>query len=667
MLYRMKKILKFVKTFPKKYLKMYTMIGLIIGLSYFVEFYLPLLQKQLIDFTITSKNIFNYYLYYLIFFYFIYFLLFLFSGIAIINLQVKLHKYFFKIFFQKITYLKKSTLLKNGVGYYYDILTKDVEILLQLTKTMIFDFVFSTFQTIGILILVFIWNKTIFSLFLFSYLLSILVALLFAKMRKKAFFKMRNISSNLADQTLDIFANNFAIKTFGTFDRFKKKIFGKYSELFKFVKHTLLIPELGSRIQDIIKTISFIVMLVFVLNLVILKKMSYGQLIALLAYFPLIFTPIINWQNILYLIDSVEISINRLESMNEKNLLGFKMKVIDKIYKLSFLGVGLFYDQKEILKSLSFDISHHKKVGLVGLSGEGKTSILKLLYKEATFNSGNIIINDQLKFDDISAYIYYSKVNVYSQNIEIFNNDLIFNLTLDKNVILIKDKERAIQHIEKIVAKGLTQISIIMNSTYRKNKQINKLYQIIKENDPLLDFFCFGNTLTKLQIAKNILNSTKFKILKAKNSHTIAIAYFSNNYVIEEKLKQIISELKIEKLKNRKFGTNGDNISGGEKQKIILGRFLLKEEYDFFILDEPFSSLDSITENALIKIMKKHIFKEKGIIISHKFNVLLNLVDDFMVIHNGEIVEKGSHRKLIEAKGTYKKIFDSYKIQLANK
>lgn len=108
------------------------------------------------------------------------------------------------------------------------------------------------------------------------------------------------------------------------------------------------------------------------------------------------------------------------------------------------------------------------------------------------------------------------------------------------------------------------------------------------------------------------------------------------------------------------MGENGSFISGGERQKICFGRFLLRKDYDIFVLDEPFTSLDAITEKNILKIAMKHLSDKTGIVISHKFNVLLSLAKTFIVLENGIISQRGKHEDLICRDGLYKNIFDHY-------
>ena len=100
---------------------------------------------------------------------------------------------------------------------------------------------------------------------------------------------------------------------------------------------------------------------------------------------------------------------------------------------------------------------------------------------------------------------------------------------------------------------------------------------------------------------------------------------------------------------------DGIQFSKGEMQKLALSRLFYKD-YDFIILDEPFSNLDLFSEKIIYENLKK-IFNEKTmIVISHRLASITDF-DKIIVIDEGRIVEEGTHCKLINEKGLYYTMF----------
>ena len=95
----------------------------------------------------------------------------------------------------------------------------------------------------------------------------------------------------------------------------------------------------------------------------------------------------------------------------------------------------------------------------------------------------------------------------------------------------------------------------------------------------------------------------------------------------------------------------GKNISEGQGRLIVFAR-ALAEESDLIVLDEATSSVDSVTENLIQKAIGR-IFQDKTVIaIAHRLSTIRNS-DLILVMDAGKIVERGSHKKLIEHNGVY--------------
>ncbi len=97
--------------------------------------------------------------------------------------------------------------------------------------------------------------------------------------------------------------------------------------------------------------------------------------------------------------------------------------------KISLQNVSFSYGNNPVLRDISFDIKRGEKIGIVGLSGVGKSTLFKLLFKEYENFTGDIF------FDDVSIRIikkssYFRKVAVVLQDTEVFNFSLRDNVTI---------------------------------------------------------------------------------------------------------------------------------------------------------------------------------------------------------------------------------------------
>lgn len=96
---------------------------------------------------------------------------------------------------------------------------------------------------------------------------------------------------------------------------------------------------------------------------------------------------------------------------------------------------------------------------------------------------------------------------------------------------------------------------------------------------------------------------------------------------------------------------NGANLSGGQKQRLAIARALLRKP-DLFIMDEATSNLDSITEKSIEKTINETIEGITTIIIAHRLSTIMKC-DKIYVLHEGEIVESGTHHQLMNNHGNY--------------
>ncbi|WP_051238864.1 ABC transporter ATP-binding protein [Clostridium butyricum] len=131
-----------------------------------------------------------------------------------------------------------------------------------------------------------------------------------------------------------------------------------------------------------------------------------------------------------------------------------------------------------------------------------------------------------------------------------------------------------------------------------------------------------------------------------------------NENISKEKLDEILKQADIydfinslpEKL-NTMIGENGIKVSGGEKQRISIARALLRNS-EILVFDEATSMLDNETEDNIISQLLA-VFKNRTIIlIAHRLSTVKN-ADVIYVLKDGQVIEKGSHKNLLEEKGIY--------------
>ncbi|WP_218312747.1 ABCB family ABC transporter ATP-binding protein/permease [Alteromonas antoniana] len=98
-------------------------------------------------------------------------------------------------------------------------------------------------------------------------------------------------------------------------------------------------------------------------------------------------------------------------------------------------------------------------------------------------------------------------------------------------------------------------------------------------------------------------------------------------------------------------GERGLKLSGGEKQRVAIARALLKGP-QILVFDEATSSLDSQSEQAILQALREAAKNHTSLVIAHRLSTVID-ADVILVMHQGEIVESGSHAALLSAGGRY--------------
>ena len=105
-----------------------------------------------------------------------------------------------------------------------------------------------------------------------------------------------------------------------------------------------------------------------------------------------------------------------------------------------------------------------------------------------------------------------------------------------------------------------------------------------------------------------------------------------------------------------KWFKDGQELSGGQWQKIALSRAFMRDKADVLVLDEPTSAIDPQAEFEVFQRLKMLTQNQMVFLISHRFSTV-RMADKILVIDNGKVVEEGSHQELLGAKGIYAKLF----------
>ncbi len=102
---------------------------------------------------------------------------------------------------------------------------------------------------------------------------------------------------------------------------------------------------------------------------------------------------------------------------------------------------------------------------------------------------------------------------------------------------------------------------------------------------------------------------------------------------------------------NTKIGSEGSGLSTGQKQRLLIARSVYKNP-KFLFFDEATSALDANNEKVIMKKLNEFFANKTAVVIAHRLSTVKN-ADQIVVLDKGKVVEKGTHKELIQLKGNY--------------
>ena len=223
------------------------------------------------------------------------------------------------------------------------------------------------------------------------------------------------------------------------------------------------------------------------------------------------------------------------------------------------------------------------------------------------------------------------------------------------------DQQWVLKDINIVIPKGKT-IALVGQSGSGKSTLVDLIprYYDVQEGDVLID----GINVKELGIhdLRQLIGNVNQEAILFNDS------FFNNiSFGVENATQQQVEEaarianahdfiMQTEEGYNTNIGDRGGRLSGGQRQRVSIARAILKNP-PILILDEATSALDTESERLVQDALERLMKTRTTVAIAHRLSTIKN-ADEIYVLHEGRIVEQGSHDKLMSVDGYYRKLHD---------
>jgi ATP-binding cassette subfamily B protein len=475
---------------------------------------------------------------------------------------------------EKIMRLPFSYYDKTATGDVMSRITNDVDAIQQSFDRSITQIITSITTLAGILIMMLSINWLMTLIAVVTLPVSAGIVAMIVKISQKHFTRQQAFLGEVNGMVEENFGAHTIMRAFNGERRALKQFNESNETLYNAAWKANFLSGMMMPIMNFIGNLGYVVVCVVGGYLAINGRIAVGDIQAFMQYMRNFQQPITQVSQISSVLQQTMAAAERIFTFLEKEEIPADASDEDCVDPRGIVGAVRFdhvkfgYDaEKPVIKDFSADIKPGQKIAIVGPTGAGKTTIVKLLMRFYDVDAGSIMVDGfdirQFKYDDLRS---------------------IFSMVL--------------------------QDTWLYNASIAENIRYGKLEATDEE----------------VHTAARI----------AQADHFISTLPNGFDMVLNEE---------------------ASNVSQGQKQLLTIARAVLHDP-KVLILDEATSSVDTRTELLIQKAMDNLMVNRTSFIIAHRLSTIRN-ADLILVMDNGDIVEQGSHEKLLTSGGHYASLYNS--------
>ncbi|MGV8049112.1 MAG: ABC transporter ATP-binding protein [Anaerolineaceae bacterium] len=485
---------------------------------------------------------------------------------------------------QKVTYnLRKELIGKIGKmpmksfdtlthGEVLSRITNDIDTLSQGLNQSITQIITSVCTLVGILIMMLSisWQMTIVAILMLPLSLGVVIPVV--KKSQKYFVQQQEHLGHVNGQVEEVYSGHNIVKVFNREEEVKQEFAKENQQLYQSGWKSQFLSGLMMPAMTFVSNLGYVAVSILGGYLAIQGTITVGNIQSFIQYTKNFTQPITQIAQISSMLQATVAAAERvfefLAEPEEEQAVENPVSTRNIHGNVSFENVRFGYDpDKIIIHDFNASIKDGQKIAIVGPTGAGKTTMVKLLMRFYDVNEGAIKLDgtDIRKFD---------------------------------------------------------------------RGELRKEFGMV-----LQDTWLFNGT---------IMENIRYGRLDATDEEVIAAAKTAHVHHFIQTLPEGY---------NMVLNEEASNVSEGQKQLLTIARAILANP-EILILDEATSSVDTLTEIRIQKAMGQLMKGRTSFIIAHRLSTIKD-ADLILVMNNGDIVEQGSHNKLIAANGFYTNLYNS--------
>lgn len=574
---------------------------------------------------------------------------------------------------KKINILPLSYFDKTTKGDILSRVTNDVDTISQTLGSSIANLISSIVLFVGVIFMMFKTNWILALVTIGASLFGFLMVFLLIAKSQKYFNRRQQCIGDLNGHIEEIYTNHETVKSYNAYDNEKKNFIVLNNNIYNSTWKAQFMSSLMSPIMNFVGDFSYVTIFVVGVAIIIAggSGVTLGTLMSFIIYAKLFSQPLTTFAQSMNSIQQASAAGGRVfDMLEEKQLLdesSKKAKLDENTVKgnVEFRNVRFAYEKdKTIIKNFSAKLDAGQKVAIVGPTGAGKTTMVNLLMRFYELREPRLIIDD--KITNYKIFDNGKSIRLcVGENNKLFINDEQTNFVINDNNIPKNKIMKFNQNFDICVDEEVInyKFPIVVGNDLDNPNNIN--IGIAYFGDIFID-----DVPTK-SLTRDNIHDLFDMILQDTwlfNGTVRENLIYNAKEVSDERLHQVCDAVGlthfIKTLPNG-FDTvldNIDSLSEGQKQQLTIARAMIKDS-PLLILDEATSNVDTRTELVIQEAMDKLTKGRTSFVIAHRLSTIKN-ADVILVMKDGDIIEKGSHKELLDKKGFYAELYNSQFVQV---